>query len=189
MSMTWNCSIRIVVQKVMAQFNLHNCPSFYHFSSICGSYQALVIQCIYLMASSSAICGSILVSFFIGYVLTQYAGVDNAITVTGENLSFALPRQPSMVQFPYFFFFTGVFYGFVLGVILTGYLTWHYILKPKNTSSGSKGKTRHASTSPARPRRTYANAVVQGPVTYNPQLGKKRAYDPLSEKFWGAWWY
>ena len=138
---------------------------------------------------SSFVYGIILLSFFIGYVFTMYPGADNAISVSGENLSFVLPRQHSVPTFPYFFFITGVFYGFVLGVILTGYLTWHYILKPKNTSSGSKGKSRHVSTLPARPRRTYANAVVQGPVTYNPQLGKKRAYDPLSEKFWGAWWY
>ena len=131
------------------------------------------------------ICAAAMASFFIGYVFTQFAGSEGAITVSGENLSFAMPRQPSAIQFPYFFFFTGVFYGFVAGVIFTGYLTWKYILKPKD----SRSRTRHVSTSPARPRRVFADAVVQGPATYNPQKGKKKKYDDLPEKFWGAWWY
>ena len=136
---------------------------------------------------SSFVYGIILLSFFIGYVFTMYPGADNAISVNGENLSFVLSRQPSVTTFPYFFFITGVFYGFVVGVIFTGYLTWQYILKPNRSTKSNR--SRHVSTSPARPRRTYANAVVQGPVTYNPQKGKKREYDPLAEKYWGAWWY
>ena len=129
----------------------------------------------------------LLAGFVVGYVLTVTQGADNAISVSGENLSFVLPRHHSVPTFPYFFFITGIFYGFVVGVIFTGYLTWQYILKPNRSTKSNR--SRHVSTSPSRPRRTFANAVVQGPVTYNPQKGKKREYDPLAEKYWGAWWY
>ena len=125
------------------------------------------------------------ISLFIGYVLTHYSNSDASIMVSGDNLSLAMPRQPSGVQFPYFFFFTGVFYGFVAGIVFTSYLTWKFILKPK----GSRNRSRNSSTSPTRPDRSFADAVVQGPATYHPQKGKRKKYDDLPEQFWGAWWY
>ena len=128
----------------------------------------------------------LLAGFIIGYMLTVTQSADSAINVSGESLSFVLPRPQSVPGFPYFIFITGIFYGFVVGVIFTGYLTWKFILKPNSAKSH---RTRNSSTSPARPKRVFVNAVVQGPVTYNPQKGKRHDYDPLAEKHWGAWWY
>ena len=113
------------------------------------------------------------------------------------SLSVVLPRPADAPGFPYFIFITGVFYGFIAGVIFTGYLTWKYILKPNQSTAArsSKGVGRSVSTptSPTSPRpkkiAKVKNAVVQGPVMYNPQPGKKHSYDPLADKHWGAWWY
>ena len=132
----------------------------------------------------------LLAGFIIGYMLTVTQSADSAINVSVESLSFVLPRPQSVPGFPYFIFITGIFYGFVVGVIFTGYLTWKFILKPNSAKSHRCSGVRSSSSSPARPKKVkVANAVVQGPVTYNPQPGKKQAYDPLAEKHWGAWWY
>ena len=124
-----------------------------------------------------------LMLFFLGcmFIVTQSAP---------RALSVVLSRPEEASGFPFFHFITGLFYGFIAGMIFTGYLTWKYILKPHPSTVVHSNKGVGRAVSPKHKKVVKVkNALVQGPVTYNPQFYTHKKYDDLAHKHWGAWWY
>ena len=78
--------------------------------------------------------------FFLG---SMFIGTQSA----PKALSVVLSRPEEASGFPFFHFITGLFYGFIAGMIFTGYLTWKYILKPNPSTvvHSSKGVGRAVS--------------------------------------------
>ena len=65
-----------------------------------------------------------LAGYIIGYVLTVTQSADSAINVSGESLSFVLPRPQSVPGFPYFIFFRVVLNSFRVSLVLTCLLSF-----------------------------------------------------------------
>ena len=150
--------------------------------------------------------GALLQSFFVVCLLLGSG------STAKQEMSVYVSKPSDQYGFPYFHFFTGMFYGFILGALVVGYLVYKFILSPRRPSTPCKAKPKISrdpqsstgskdfkSSSPGRSpkihrdpglRPTKANVLVQGPVNYqhSPHY-KKEKYQILGDHHWGAWHY
>ena len=130
-----------------------------------------------------------------------------------QEMAVYMNKPSDQSGFPYFHFFSGVFYGFILGAVAVGYFVYRFMFKPmrlpvscdkaKSKSSrdaqSSTGSKAYKSSSPGRSpkidrdpgvRRAKVNVLAQGPVNYqHPPHYQNEKYQIIGKHHWGAWHY